>query len=183
MTEPLYFITGNSMKFAEAKAIIPQLIQKKIDLTEVQELDPRKILQAKMLEAKKHGLDRCIVEDTGLYFECLKGYPGPLVKWMLEAVGSQGIVDLVHRYDNHRAVATSSIALYISADQTIRYFDGELLGSIVAKRGLDHGWSAIFQPDGLNQTYGELTVAQKNAISHRSKSFGALKLYLDSLQK
>ena len=37
--EKLYFITGNNNKFAEIKAIIPDIEQLELDLEEIQEID------------------------------------------------------------------------------------------------------------------------------------------------
>ena len=65
----LYFITGNTGKFEEVKSLIPFLQQKDIDLPEIQELDPQKIITAKLQEAQKHVQGGVIVEDTSLYFQ------------------------------------------------------------------------------------------------------------------
>ncbi|MEM3154907.1 MAG: non-canonical purine NTP pyrophosphatase [Candidatus Woesearchaeota archaeon] len=43
----LYFITGNKNKLAEVKAIIPDVEQIQLDLHEIQELDPHKIIREK----------------------------------------------------------------------------------------------------------------------------------------
>ena len=60
----LYFITGNKNKVAEAKAILGTVEQLDIDLPEIQELDARKIIKAKLLEALAHRSGEFIVEDT-----------------------------------------------------------------------------------------------------------------------
>ncbi len=54
----IYFITGNAGKLNEAKAIIPQLTQLDLDLPEIQELDPKAVIAAKLPEAyleQEHG--------------------------------------------------------------------------------------------------------------------------------
>ena len=68
-----YFITGNKGKFEEAKAIIPKLEQLDIELPEVQEIDPKQIIKAKLFAAFEHKMEEFIVEDTSLSFECLNG--------------------------------------------------------------------------------------------------------------
>jgi len=52
----LYFITGNQNKFKEFQAILgeDQVEQLKIDLHELQEIDPHKIIRHKLKEAFKH---------------------------------------------------------------------------------------------------------------------------------
>jgi inosine/xanthosine triphosphate pyrophosphatase family protein len=46
----LYFITGNSHKFSEAKKIIPKIEQLKIELDEIQSMDSKKIIQRKLFK-------------------------------------------------------------------------------------------------------------------------------------
>ena len=52
----LYFITGNDNKFKECEAILGKgkVEQLKIDLTEIQEIDPHKIIRYKLQEALKY---------------------------------------------------------------------------------------------------------------------------------
>ena len=47
-----YFITGNKNKFQEAKLIIPQLEQLDIDLPEIQEIDPQKVIEGSVDKLK-----------------------------------------------------------------------------------------------------------------------------------
>jgi XTP/dITP diphosphohydrolase len=42
------------------------------------------------------------------------------------------------------------------------------------------GYDPMFQPDGFDQTFGEMTADQKHAISHRAKAVTKLKHYLSS---
>jgi len=65
------FITGNIEKFKEIKRFIPELEQLKIDLPEIQELDAKKVIEVKLVEARKFiekGTE-IIVEDTSLYIK------------------------------------------------------------------------------------------------------------------
>ena len=82
----LYFITGSKGKFAEVQLIIPNLKQLNIDLPEIQELDPKKIIEAKLQSAFEHRSGEFIVEDTSLYLDCLNGLPGPLIKWFIKTI-------------------------------------------------------------------------------------------------
>jgi inosine/xanthosine triphosphate pyrophosphatase family protein len=92
----LYFITGNSNKFAEAKMILPGLEQLDIDLPEIQSLDPKEIISYKLQEARNKISDKkFIVEDTSLVFDAWNGLPGPLIKRYLTSVGDAGIWQMI----------------------------------------------------------------------------------------
>lgn len=70
-TKDMKFITGNIEKFKEIKRFIPELEQLKIDLPEIQELDAKKVIEVKLVEARKFiekGTE-IIVEDTSLYIK------------------------------------------------------------------------------------------------------------------
>ncbi|EKD23176.1 MAG: hypothetical protein ACD_83C00017G0003 [uncultured bacterium] len=172
-----YFITGNKNKFQEAKLIIPQLEQLDIDLPEIQEIDPQKVIEAKLKEAGQHHDGQLIVEDTGLYIKCLDGLPGPLIKWFHKTVGYPKLAELVFKYPDHQAEAKAVIGYF---DQTnIRFFEGVISGQIVLPRGeTNFGWDIIFQPDRFDKTFAEMTIEEKNKISHRRLAFEKLKEYL-----
>lgn len=55
-------------------------------------------------------------------------------------------------------------------------FEGVMPGRIVWPMRGDqgHGYDPIFQPDGYDQTFGEMDRWEKNRISHRADAFGKL---------
>jgi inosine triphosphate pyrophosphatase len=162
----MYFITGNAGKFAEVQALIPNVEQLNIDLPEIQSTDPQEIIEAKLAAAQAHSQSEYIVEDTGLYIESLHGLPGPLIKWFLDALGNSGIAELALKYPNQKAYATTWIGYSPRSGQNY-FFEGTIAGSIVSPRGEGFGWDAIFQPDGMNKTFGEMSREEKNSMSMR----------------
>lgn len=165
----LCFITGSDGKFAEFKAHLPQLRHLRMDLPEIQSLDPKEIIRAKVNEARRNHSDDLLVEDTSLYMSCLNGLPGPLIKWFLMALGDNGIYKLAMRHHDAEAVAKTVIG-YAHGTQ-VEFFEGEIRGKITAPRGSDKfGWDTIFVPTGHNETFAELGSNVKNTISHRHKA-------------
>jgi non-canonical purine NTP pyrophosphatase (RdgB/HAM1 family) len=174
----LYFVTNNNNKFEEAKAILGKIKQYELDLPEIQELDARKIIGAKLKEAFKYKQGELIVEDTGLYLDCLGGLPGPLVRWFLETIGVQGLAELAIKSGNQAAQAKTIVG-YASNKKEIKFFEGTVEGRIVKPRGdKDWHWGPIFEPDGHKQTFGEMEREEKNKISMRQSAFWKLKKYL-----
>jgi non-canonical purine NTP pyrophosphatase (RdgB/HAM1 family) len=178
----LHFITNNDNKFNEVQNIIPEIKQLKIELDEIQEVDARKIIKHKLLEAKLKykGKGAFIVEDTSLYLECLNGLPGPLIKWFSQTIGTQGLYDLTSKLENNKAEARTLIGYY--SRNKIRYFQGIVKGKIVSPRksnfGKDAILDAIFMPEGYNEVMGEMSLEDKNEISMRSFAVRKLKEYL-----
>jgi len=172
----LYFITGNDNKFLEVQKIIPNIKQLKLDLDEIQELDAKKIIEHKLFEAKKQYSGAFVVEDTSLYLECLKGLPGPLIKWFLQTIGNQGLYELTIKLKNDKAEARTLVGYYSRGK--IRYFQGIVKGRIVSPRQSNFGWDAIFIPEGYSEVMGEMDTEDKNDISMRGQAFRKLNDYL-----
>ncbi len=174
----LYFVTGNVNKFQEANSILGDLKQLQIDLPEIQEIDPQKIIRQKLISAFEYTDGEFIVEDTSLYLACLNGLPGPLVKWFLAAIGNEGLARLVKKYGDNAVVAKTCIGYAKSCDE-IYFFEGELHGYVVAPRGeASFGWDPIFQPLGYERTFAEMSQKQKNEISMRKIALIKLKEFL-----
>lgn len=175
---PLYFITGNQNKVAEMKSIVPDIEQMEIDLPEIQEIDPREIIKAKLEEAMKHHSGPFIVEDTSLVVNSMNGLPGPFIKWFLQSVGIDGIWKMASVFGETDAKAQAIIGYAKDADN-IQFFKGSVQGKIVEPRGeARFGWDPIFQPDGFEKTFAEMTPEEKNAISHRKQAATKLKEFL-----
>ena len=174
----LYFITGNKGKFEEIKLVLPKIEQLDIDLSEIQELDAQKVITAKLLAAFNHHNGAFIVEDTGLYLDCLNGFPGPLIKWLLASVGTEGIFRLAEKMGSFRAVAKTTIGYGESSDD-IHFFEGDLEGVIVVPRGESgFGWDPVFQPKGYEKTFAQMSREEKNSISMRRIAAGKLRNFL-----
>ncbi len=173
----LYFISGNQGKVNEIKESIPSLENIALDLLEIQSLDPQEIIAGKLKEATRQRKGAFFVEDTSLYLDCLNGFPGPLIKWLLERLGAAGVADLVHHYDDHGATAKTVIGY--SDGRDIHFFTGEVRGTIVLPKGKNaFGWDPIFLPKGYTKTFAEMTLEEKNKISHRRKAVMKLKEFL-----
>jgi len=166
----IIFITGNKGKLKEAKSIVPVIVGRDIDLPEIQEVDAKKVIEAKLKEARKRHRGEYIVEDTSLYFECLNGLPGPLIKWFLEKLGDKKLAELAKKFKNQKAEAKTIIG-YIGKNGETKFFEGSIKGKIVSPRGAGgFGWDKIFMPDGFKKTFGEMTEYEKNKISMRKKA-------------
>ena len=179
----LSFITGNSNKLNEFRQILGsdiELEQLNIDLPEIQEIDARKVVEAKLKEAVKHTGNIVIVEDTGLFFNAWNNLPGVFIKWFLNTVGNDGITRMLEPFDDKTAYAQVIVGL-ASRDIEPVFFEGRVDGRIIPPRGKSNfGWDPIFIPGNSDKTYGEMDKDEKNNISMRYIAVRKLKDYIEN---
>jgi non-canonical purine NTP pyrophosphatase (RdgB/HAM1 family) len=176
---PFVLVTGNPGKLAEARRLAGSGLEGiALDLPEIQSLDLEAVLRAKAAEAWRRLGRPLVVEEAGLGLAALNGFPGPLVKWMLDAVGAEGIAHAAAALGDPRAVARCML-LYVDGERTV-LAAGATEGRLVLPPRGEHGfgWDPVFlpdgQPDGGTRTYGELAGLEKDAISHRGRAWRAL---------
>lgn len=112
-----------------------------------------------------------IGEDTGLFVKALDGKPGVFSaryggggdksnrdKLLAELKGEK----------NREAYFETVFALVIN-EQWFEFFEGKLIGKIAEEEIGDKGfgYDSIFLPDGYTRTFGQMSGAEKNNISHR----------------
>jgi XTP/dITP diphosphohydrolase len=168
-------VSGNRGKIAEARRVAgPELQAVELDLPEIQSLDLQEVLSAKGEEAWRRLGRPLVVEEAGLELAALNGFPGPLVKWMLDAVGAAGLAKTAAALGDPRATARCAL-LYKDAGRTV-VAEGVTEGTLVLppRGGNGFGWDPVFLPAGESRTFGELTGPEKDAVSHRGRAWRAL---------
>lgn len=176
-----YFATTNEHKLREVSHIFGYDLEKvHLELTEPQMLDVEAIAQAKALEAFEKVGAPVLVEDTGWYFEAWNGLPGAFAKFFMDTVGCTGILKMMANEENRRAKVKTAVAYHDG--KAVHLFVGELGGVVTPEeRGESKfGFDRIFQPDGQQKTYGEMTLEEKNAISHRGVAIRKVKQFLEA---
>jgi non-canonical purine NTP pyrophosphatase (RdgB/HAM1 family) len=168
-------VSGNRGKIAEARRVAgPDLEAVELDLPEIQSLDLLEVLAAKGEEAWRRLGRPLVVEEAGLELAALNGFPGPLVKWMLEAVGAEGLARTAAALGNPNATARCAL-LYRDAGRTL-IAEGITEGTLILppRGGNGFGWDPVFLPEGESRTFGELEGPDKDAVSHRGRAWRAL---------
>ncbi len=111
-----------------------------------------------------------IVEDAGLFIESLSGFPGPYSSYVYKTIGISGVLRLLSGKANRRAIFKSAIALAHQSGVVV--FEAEVLGRITNEpRGTKgFGFDPIFVPSGSDKTFAEMSLEEKNKLSHRGKA-------------
>lgn len=171
-------VSGNRGKIAEARRMVgPDLEAVELDLPEIQSLDLLEVLAAKGEEAWRRLGRPLVVEEAGLGLAALNGFPGPLVKWMLEAVGAEGLARTALKLGGIGGEgATARCALLYRDAQRTLIAEGITEGTLVLPPRGPHGfgWDPVFLPAGESRTFGELSGPDKDAVSHRGRAWRAL---------
>lgn len=177
--QTITFITGNPGKVSLLNQYLDfPVVHRSIDLIEVQSLDLATIVEHKAKEAYRQVGGPVLVEDTSLRFYALGRLPGPLIKWFLTELGTDGLCRLLDNYADKSAVAEVLFGLYDG--RGFHTFSGAVEGAIAltprGSRGF--GWDAIFIPDGFDKTWAEMTDEEANASSMRMIALRKLEAYL-----
>ena len=120
---------------------------------------------------QKTGLS-CFADDTGLEVEALGGRPGVYSARYAgeQATSEDNMQKLLFEMDgqkNRNSRFRTVISLILDGEEY--FFEGKVVGEILhQKTGIDgFGYDPIFKPTGYDQSFAEMTMKQKNEISHR----------------
>jgi XTP/dITP diphosphohydrolase len=169
--------TSNIHKYLEAKKILEKfcikLTRLKIERVEIQADDPKVIAEHSLKELEMN--IPILVEDSGLYIDKYLGFPGPYSSYVLRTIENDGILKLMKNEEFRRARFLSVVAF--KDEENLETFIGEVKGNIAHEiRGTNgFGYDPIFIPkEGDGRTFGEMSVEEKNKISHRARAFRVL---------
>lgn len=186
MPMKICFATNNAKKIQEVKAALGESFEivslEAIGCTEElpetgDTLDHNAFQKARYVH-EKYGVD-CFADDTGLEVDALDGAPGVYsgrfageprsdernIHLLLEKLAGK-----TERAARFRTV----IALILDGKECS--FEGVAEGEIIAERSGSggFGYDPVFKPVGYERTFAELSMEEKNAISHRGKAVQAL---------
>lgn len=179
--EKLILVSSNPNKGIEAERILGvPLLRVSIVLPELQAATVEDITRYKLEVARAKGFGRLVVEDVSLGFDELGNFPGPYVRWLLEAAGGKGLAAIAYALNNRSAKAQCCVAYWDGSEGHV--FLGECVGEVLIEpRGERHfGWDAWFQPRGSQKTFAEMTAEEKDRVSHRGDAYRKLREHLQT---
>lgn len=136
----------------------------------------------------------CFADDTGLEVFSLNNQPGVYSgrfaeldrkekfrnKKDLSEANIGKLLTLMNDIDSRKARFRTVIALIIEGKETL--FEGTINGEIIRERRGEKGfgYDPVFVPEGFGQTFAEMTMGEKNRLSHRANAFRKLVDHLKS---
>ncbi|WP_069660185.1 RdgB/HAM1 family non-canonical purine NTP pyrophosphatase [Arcticibacter eurypsychrophilus] len=185
----LVFATNNQHKLEEVQALIgDKFLLKTLNeigcLEEIPETGHTFIENASQ---KSHFIFNnfktdCFSDDSGLEVDALNGDPGVYSARYSglrdPETNLQLVLEKMKTMENRNSRFKCVISLLINGQEHI--FEGSAEGTITQVRSgtAGFGYDGIFQPEGYDMTFADMTSAQKNGISHRAKAVEKLVAFL-----
>ncbi|MCH2032055.1 MAG: non-canonical purine NTP diphosphatase [Tenacibaculum sp.] len=175
----LVFATNNLNKLKEVQEMLPESIEllslkdigcfEDIEETATTLEGNAKIKANHITENYQYN---CFADDTGLEVEALNGDPGVYsARYAGEPANAennmQKLLDNLKVTSNREAQFRTSICLNLDGKQFL--FDGICKGQILTERKGEKGfgYDPIFQPEGYESSFAQMSSIEKNKISHR----------------
>jgi XTP/dITP diphosphohydrolase len=173
----VFFATHNIHKFNEARAVLAEFHinvgMLRIKNVELQSDSLKEIAKNSAFEIfNQYGLP-ILVEDSGLFVEALNGFPGPYAAYVYKTIGNSGLITIMEKIENRKAVFKSVIAYCNSDKSEPNIFEGEVIGEIMMEELLGRsihgfGFDPVFRPVGNSKLFAEMSIIEKNLLSHRA---------------
>ena len=175
----LVFASNNPNKIKEIQLLLPKNIQI-LSLSDIgcheeipetaSTIEGNAILKADYV-TQKYGYN-CFADDTGLEVEDLNGEPGVYsARYAGEQKNADDNMDklLTNLKDKSNRNAQFKTVIALNLDGKQHLFTGIIKGSIINDKvgNQGFGYDPIFQPEGYQHTFAQLSLQEKATISHR----------------
>jgi XTP/dITP diphosphohydrolase len=187
----LCFASNNKHKLEE----ISQVVGGYVDLLSLNDIkcfeelpETRDTMEGNSLQKAAYVFDHyhvpCFADDSGLEVEALKGAPGVYsARYAGDHRSNEDNIDLLLKNlysDTNRRARFRSVITLVGLDEKPVYFEGIIPGTIIAgRRGTGgFGYDPVFVPEGHSRTFAEMSLEEKNAMSHRAIAVRKLADYL-----
>jgi XTP/dITP diphosphohydrolase len=192
MSKVLIFVSENTSKFKElenclknidsfSRNIVFLMIKPDGELHEIQSLNRDEIVIHKVQNARNmiknmiHPNSECwiMVEDTSFCIEKEHGFPGPFVKYYLQANTLEEI-SIKNWSSKAQSIVTFGIGKFtVDCDLLDTHvFEDIITGEIVSPAGHNgFGYDPIFRPIGSNKTNAEMDMNEKANFNPRVNAF------------
>ncbi len=188
----ILFFSHNPKKIIEVKQIFKNSKAKVYDLNSFEKIkEPKETGHTFASNARiksKYGQELfnmpCFADDSGFCVEALKNNPGVKSKRFLKKFSNnkkafEYIISNVIKKKNNKAFFITAISLTLKENHHI-IFLGKINGTVsLEPKGTNgFGYDPIFIPENSSKTFSEMSLEEKNIISHRKIAVTKLKSFL-----
>ncbi|MFD3394693.1 RdgB/HAM1 family non-canonical purine NTP pyrophosphatase [Aquirufa sp. OSTEICH-129V] len=191
----IYLATQNQHKIDEIKDLLGDLFDFRtvfelglvVEIPETGSTLAENSRQKAEFIVQKFGGITCLADDSGLEVDALNGAPGVYsARYAGEAKSDTAnvakLLQVMANEPNRNARFVTVLTLHHQGQ--IYVFEGEVHGQIQAEpRGTQgFGYDPIFVPTGIEQTFAELSLAEKNQLAHRARALEKFKMFVQDTQ-
>ncbi len=171
----IYLATSNLGKVEEISKHLKkfgiEVIGMQMDIPEIQDTQDR-VAEEKAKFATKAIKAPVIVEDTGVYFEAYKDFPGIHSRFIFQAIGYEGILKLLE--SKSRKAYFKTVMAYCEPDKEPKIFiginNGRIAETVIGTSHPRLPYDSVFIPDGEKRVFAEMTKEEKAKYSARAKA-------------
>jgi len=189
----LVFATNNTHKLQEIQVLLPKSIKLKTldeigcfeDIPETSDTIEGNASQKAWFVYDKYNLD-CFADDTGLEVEVLNNEPGVLsARYAGDQKNStdniKKLLSKLEHESNRKARFKTIISLILKGKEYIfeGIVEGEILKEPTGEKGF--GYDPVLKPNGYDLSFAQMTLEEKNKISHRALAVKKLVDFLSRL--
>lgn len=169
-------VTGNQQKAFEIKRAVAQygitVSHRSFDIPEIQAQTLEEVITNKVEQAYARIKRPVVVDDTGIFFQGYRHFPGVYCRFVFMNLGFKGLLKLM--YPGQKAYFSSFLAFKGSAKEAPVLFNGKCFGTLTTTiRGVvkqKMPYDTIFIPKGDTRTFAEMGIEDKQRYDHRSKA-------------
>ena len=179
----LKVITSNPGKVAEYQkefsALGIEMEHVRLPYDEVQTSDLEEVVSKGMDAIVAQGVRDFIIDDSGLFVDALKGFPGVWSAYAQKTIGNKGLLKLMSGVEDRGAEFRCCIGCDIGGKRII--VTGVCRGFITESEQGDggFGFDPVFTHDG-GPTFAQIPMDMKNSVSHRGN---AVRLLMEEMKK
>lgn len=191
----IVFATSNRNKALEISKLLP----KDFEILTLHDLELKEEIPetAETLEGNAHlkaqyVIDRfnlpCFADDTGLEIEALNNRPGVRSaryagEHRSDDDNMNRVLEELEKESNRKARFRTVIALHLPNEKM--EFEGIVEGEILKEKSGSQGfgYDPIFSPENESRSFAEMSLEEKNTMSHRARAFAKMIEYLNLSSK
>ncbi len=183
MLRKLTFVTTNRGKFDEARARLATIgveVEQRVQpYPEMQTKAIVDVVESGIVWLRERVRPPFFIEDSGLFIDALKGFPGVYSSYAYKTLGNEKILRLLEGSTRREAHFESCIG-YCNPNHEPAFFFGVCHGRLAeqAKGGHGFGFDPIFIPEGRQQPLAEMEIRLKNEVSHRGMALNRFVTHL-----
>jgi XTP/dITP diphosphohydrolase len=179
----VHLITSNLGKLKEFRAALEpigyEVAHLPLDVEEIQADSLEEVVADCIRQIHAQKVKDFIIDDSGLFVDALKGFPGVYSSYALRTLGCEGLLKLMEGVTDRSARFECCIGCSLEGRKDVILTErcqGRIVHGMRGQGGF--GFDPVFAAEREERTFAEMPLDEKNLISHRGKAIKSLAIQL-----